>query len=236
LNYFSYFSEIEETFVRRRGRNLLLSPLDWALIEAWKERGVPLAVVLRGIEAVFDQSETDAKRKKNIKSLMYCRDEIELQYESWLASQIGNQAINQTIASETNESESQKLPADKVLSHLKFAAEKLQANHAGLNHNWNAVSADILKKLRRAYRQFASEADAENLEKTLSEIDRQLDEALLESYSEEKLTSLKKETAAQLRVYKPRMTEEIYAQTFRTLLLKSLREKTEIPRLSLFYI
>ena len=55
LNYYNYFTEIEETFIRRRGKNLLLSPLDWALIESWQEREVPLSVVLRGIDAALHE-------------------------------------------------------------------------------------------------------------------------------------------------------------------------------------
>ena len=42
-NYFNYFTEIEEHFQRARGTGLfLLSPLDWALLEGWKNAGVPL--------------------------------------------------------------------------------------------------------------------------------------------------------------------------------------------------
>ena len=44
MNYFNYFTEIEDAFVRRRGKHLLLSPMDWALIESWKELKVPLHV------------------------------------------------------------------------------------------------------------------------------------------------------------------------------------------------
>src|ERR687884_204513 len=53
LNYFNYFTEIEDAFIRRRGKHLLVSPLDWSLMESWKEMGVPLHVVLRGIERAF---------------------------------------------------------------------------------------------------------------------------------------------------------------------------------------
>ena len=43
INYFNYFTEIEEHFQRARGTGLfLLSPLDWALIESWKNAEVPL--------------------------------------------------------------------------------------------------------------------------------------------------------------------------------------------------
>ena len=51
LNYFNYFTEIEERFQQRRGSILLLSTLDWALIETWQEAGIPLDAALRGIDA-----------------------------------------------------------------------------------------------------------------------------------------------------------------------------------------
>ena len=89
MNYFNYFSEIEETFIRRRGRNLLLSPLDWALIETWQERGIPLHIILRGIENVFDAHDKNPNKRRTIKSLSYCKEEIEAQYAEWLEMQVG---------------------------------------------------------------------------------------------------------------------------------------------------
>src|SRR4051812_15513367 len=91
LNYFNYFTEVEDAFIRRRGRHLLLSPLDWALIESWKEMGVPLHVALRGIEKAFDSYEA-RPRKRSVKSLMYCQEEVEAQYAEWLESQTGAHA------------------------------------------------------------------------------------------------------------------------------------------------
>src|SRR5205807_4778301 len=89
LNYFSYFSEIEDTFIRRRGKHLMLSPIDWALIESWKERGVPLHVALRGIEHAFDSHDAK-KQKRTVKTLLYCQEEVEAQYAEWLESRVGN--------------------------------------------------------------------------------------------------------------------------------------------------
>src|ERR671926_969554 len=91
LNYFNYFTEIEDAFIRRRGRHLLLSPMDWALIESWKEMGVPLHVALRGIEKSFDSYEA-RPRKRSVKSLMYCQEEVEAQFAEWLESQTGAHA------------------------------------------------------------------------------------------------------------------------------------------------
>src|ERR687890_2465741 len=91
LNYFNYFTEIEDTFVRRRGRHLLLSPMDWALIESWKEMGVPLHVALRGIEQAFDSFEAKPRRR-SVKSLLYCQEEVEAQFAEWRESQTGARA------------------------------------------------------------------------------------------------------------------------------------------------
>src|SRR4051812_41415729 len=82
LNYFNYFTEIEETFVRRRGKHLFLSPIDWAMIETWQERRIPLHIVIRGIESVFDGFEKKPG-PRSIKGLLYCREEIEAQYQAW---------------------------------------------------------------------------------------------------------------------------------------------------------
>jgi len=94
LNYFNYYTEIEETFVRRRGKNLFLSPLDWALMEVWQERGIPLHIVIRSIESVFDVFDKQPPGTRTIKSLFYCRDEIEAQYTEWLAAQAGKGSEN----------------------------------------------------------------------------------------------------------------------------------------------
>src|SRR5919199_1958420 len=88
LNYFNYFTEIEDAFVRRRGKHLLVSPLDWSLMESWKAAGVPLHVVLRGIERAFDSYEA-RPRNRSVKSLFYCQEEVEAQFAEWLESQRG---------------------------------------------------------------------------------------------------------------------------------------------------
>src|SRR5215211_9384750 len=91
LNYFNYFTEIEDAFVRRRGRHLLLGTLDWALMTTWKEMGVPLHVVLRGIEKSFDSYESKP-RKRTVKTLFYCQEEVEAQFAEWVESQTGAHA------------------------------------------------------------------------------------------------------------------------------------------------
>src|SRR3954469_1491040 len=77
-NYFNYFTEIEERYQRRRGAALLLSTLDWALIETWKDAGIPLEAALRGIDAAFDSYDAKPARAKTrkVNSLAYCSQEV----------------------------------------------------------------------------------------------------------------------------------------------------------------
>ncbi|HEY0081586.1 MAG TPA: hypothetical protein VGB61_02255, partial [Pyrinomonadaceae bacterium] len=104
MNYFNYFTEIEDAFIRRRGKHLLLSPLDWTLMETWKGRGVPLYIVLRGIEQSFDSYEAKPRRR-SVKSLFYCQEEVEAQYAEWLESQLGASATASAVTAEESPSQ-----------------------------------------------------------------------------------------------------------------------------------
>ena len=75
-NYFNYFTEIEEHFQRRRGGIRLLSTLDWALVETWKDAGIPLEAALRGIDAAFDRYEQRPSKSRKVNSLAYCAQEV----------------------------------------------------------------------------------------------------------------------------------------------------------------
>jgi pantothenate synthetase len=82
MSDFSYFVEIENTFVLRRGEPYFLSPRDWALIENWKKRGISLDIALQGIERAFDLGEASSRTRK-VNSLMYCQSEVERQFDEW---------------------------------------------------------------------------------------------------------------------------------------------------------
>src|SRR6478736_7829985 len=95
MNYFNYFTEIEDAFVRRRAKHLFLSPMDWALMETWKETGIPLHIVLRGVERSFDSFEAKP-RKRSVKSLLYCQEEVEAQFAEWLEALVGSTDSSET--------------------------------------------------------------------------------------------------------------------------------------------
>ena len=237
MNYFSYFSEIEDTFIRRRGKHLMLSPIDWALIESWKERGVPLHVVLRAVEHAFDSYESK-KHKRTVKTLLYCQEEVEAQYAEWLESRVGSHDDEET----TEDADDRKsvFSRDIVLAHL-------DKSHCELNDLATAQrdedelaealkrAANLLTDIRDEYAN-AARPDTRKLEESLSGIDRMLDDGIRNSTPLSAMADLEAEVDAQVKPYKRHMDKEVFAQTRENLLKKRLREHFGVPRLSLFFL
>ncbi len=236
LNYFNYFSEIEELFIRRRGRNLLLSPLDWALIETWQERKIPLHIILRAIEKVFDGIDRQPAKKRTVKSLLYCREEIEAQHAAWLEMQVGKNGdakdsrfkIQHSNPEDTNFSKSDLFFEEVIAAHLaKVSAE--------LSHALNKAEGDLKATLGKVSKHLAELRQksyaAQKLEESLEKLDTLVDESLLRNFETE---AIKSEIEKQIASYKNKLEREIYERTFDLMLLKRLREQAEIPRLSLF--
>jgi hypothetical protein len=234
LNYFNYFTEIEDAFVRRRGKHLFLSPMDWALMETWQQQGIPLHIVLRGVEKSFDSYES-RPRKRTVKTLLYCQEEVEAQYAEWVESRVGASA-------ESPEPESDKTP-------FSFAAvsEHLQRSRNSLSElaKSRKQEDDLSEALTRAAalladieKDFASGAtlDTRKLEDSLTGLERLLHDSMLAVVSSSALEELKNAVKDQLKPYRAQMEAAVYKQTFDNLLLKRLREQFAVPRLSLFYV
>lgn len=236
MNYFNYFTEIEDAFVRRRGKHLFLSPMDWALMETWKQQGIPLHIVLRGVEKSFDSFEA-RPRKRSVKSLLYCQEEVEAQYAEWVEAHVGS-----SPAADNAESDSDKTP-------FSFAAisEHLQRSRSGLAELAHSRSQqdDLSEALTRAVAllvdiesDFASSTilDTRKLEDSLTGLERMLNDAMLAVVDQGGFEELEKEIKDQLKPYRAQMEAAVYKQTFANLWLKRLREQFGVPRLSLFYV
>jgi len=223
LNYYNYFTEIEETFIRRRGKHLLLSPIDWAMIEGWQERGIPLHIVLRGIESVFDVFDQNPG-PRTIKGLLYCREEIEAQYQDWLGMQVGRSEEVSKVAGES-------FSREKIETHIQSAIDQLRASKQKRFQEDFERAAVRLEELKANLTD-----DAEIVDKSLNDIEHFLDQALVTNSDKKHLKTLERETTAQLRAYKSEMEKEGYENTYRLMLLKRLREDYGVPRLGLFYL
>jgi len=244
-NYFNYFTEIEDTFVRRRGKHLHLSPMDWALIESWKEMGVPLHIALRGIEQAFDSYEAKP-RKRSVKTLLYCQEEVEAQYSEWLESRVGaHEEGSDSFDGGDARDKEQVHPASPfarpaILQHLQEKRAELltilesrrDLGADGLNDALDRATR-LLEDLENDFA--AAGTGAQQLEVSLTGIERMLNEAL-RSADVEAIGAHRGEVKTQLRPYKAHMEAAAYELTFDNLLLKRLRDQFGIPRLSLFYL
>src|SRR2546425_11421803 len=144
LNYFNYFTEIEDTFVRRRGKHLHLSPMDWALIESWKESGVPLHVALRGIEKSFDSWEAKP-RKRSVKTLLYCQEEVEAQYAEWLEARVGAATGDEANLPEATEAPALPFARAVILEHLQRARARLTETRKQRSANEDEFSESLFR-------------------------------------------------------------------------------------------
>ena len=234
LNYFNYFTEIEERFQQRRGAPLLLSTLDWALIETWREAGVPLEAALRGIDAAFDKYETRQKRgrMRRINGLAWCAQAV-----MEAAEELREAAAGTAPAATTNERESG-FEQERVAAHLEAAAIALDA--ATVAPEACATTGARLRELAAGVRTSSDESaaarDLEALERTLTVLEEKLFAALTAAAPEELLVGLKEHAARELAPYRSRMGAVQLRQVERQFVQKQLLVHYSLPRLSLFYM
>ena len=233
MNYFNYFTEIEDAFVRRRGKHLFLSPLDWALMETWKQQGIPLHIVLRGVERSFDSYES-RPRKRTVKTLLYCQEEIEAQYAEWLEARVG-------ASEQTDSVDSDKTPfsAPAVNEHLQRChSELIRLSQSRKEDDLSEALTRAARLLQEIHDDVTTNAvlDTRRLEDSLTGLERMLNDAMLNVIPVTELDALKSGVKDQLKPYRGQMETAVYNQTFDNLLLKRLREQFGVLRLSLFYV
>ena len=235
LNYFNYFTEIEERFQQRRGALLLLSTLDWALIETWREAGIPLEAALRGIDAAFDKYEARQKRgrMRRINGLAWCAQAVMVAAEELHEAAAGTAPGATTVARESGFEE------ERVATHLEAAATALDA--ATVAPEACAATAVRLRQLAAEARaavtdESAAAHDLEALERTLTVLEEKLFAALTAAAPEELLVGLKEHAARELAPYRSRMGAVQLRQVERQFVQKQLLVHYNLPRLSLFYM
>lgn len=233
-NYFNYFTEIEERYLQRRGGGLLLSTLDWALIETWKDAGVPLAAVLRGIDAAFDRYAQRPAKTKKINSLAYCSQEVLAAAEDMKEPAVGaggTSSAPKSVAAQGFEPEA-------LAAFLLQNAEQLE----GANIPQMAAVRSHLLETAKALRQLADQATGnsafrlEDLERRLTVLEEKLFAALLTSTSDEEIVTIRAEADRDLVPYRRKMSGAQIDQLHKQYVHKKLIEKYHLPRLSLFYM
>jgi hypothetical protein len=229
-NYFNYFTEIEEHFQRRRGSLLLLSTIDWALIETWREAGIPLAAVIKGIDSAFDKYDArkNKARVRRVNGLAYCAQEVISAVEEMKEAAVGASPARPSPAAQAaNEGFEQ----ERIAAHLEAAAVQLRA---GPQSGSLTEIADRLQVLAGEVRGVMPHL--EELEQSLTVLEEKLFAILLTTTPEDLLLALRQQAVAELAPYRSRMPALQIRQVEQQFLHKRLLEKFSLPRLSLFYM
>jgi hypothetical protein len=233
-NYFNYFTEIEEYFWKKRGAHLLVSPLDWAVMETWQRAGVPLEAALKGIDRAFESYQRSRRGAgRPLKSLTYCTDAVLEAAEEGVEAAAGRAPKNGQAATELFSRQELRAYFAKNAARITAAAEKNRehraefAGHlAEVAHSLQGCSALLDTPLT---------LDLEDLERRLTVLDEKLHALIVSHASEDSMLRVRRELDSQLAAYRRKMRAEQLALVEKQYVQKRLLEEFALPRLSLYY-
>lgn len=235
-NYFNYFTEIETYFQVKRGVPILLSPLDWALIESWKEAGIPLGAVCAGIERSFQKYSRRPRRLAKINGLGYCTQQV------MLAAEEAKQASLEGGHPGRGKTGAPPFEAGEILSFLDGCCQALEKAAARERENGAAPVIDDLSQAASSLREAAARGaeallgDLERLENFLTALEEKLMAGFTRGSPVELLSRVREEVDRGINPYRRKMTAAQIQSLHSQFLKQRLFEQYQIPRLSLFYL
>jgi len=245
MNYYNYFTEVEEHFVRRRGKHMFVSPLDWSLIATWRESGVPLNVALRGIDKAMDAYQSRPRRStERLSTLFYCHDSVMSEFAAHLESHVGegNAESPRPAAAPPPQEEAKTEGPDReiVLQFLDARLKEIEGLWTKLQGRESAsetaqrVRARLLEIV--AGLQVSVQPDAESLERDLGILDELLVTELRSALPVGRLAEWEQEAKAELKVYRKRLPKETYQKILDNFIRAKTHRYFEVGELSLFLL
>jgi len=233
-NYFNYFTEIEEYFWKKRGAHLLVSPLDWAIMETWQKAGVPLEAALKGIDSAFESYGRSRRGAgKPLKSLAYCTDAVLDAATEIQEAAAGGTPRTKKPAPEPFSRDELRAYFDRNVKQITTAAGMRKASHPEAASRLDGFAnslASILPLLDTP-----GALDLEDLERRLTILDEKIQAALTQHVTEDQMLRIRREVDRQLTQYRRKMKAEQIALVERQYIHKRLLEEFGLPRLSLYY-
>jgi len=237
-NYFNYFTEIEEHFQRRWGGILRLSPLDWVLMETWRDAGIPLEAVLRGIDVTFEHYEKRPSKTRKINGLGFCSQEVLAAAEDMKEAAVG--AAVAEPAPNAKSRTAQGFEPEVIVPFLRRNADLLESAKLpqGSGVSVASVAVDAAKTLRHLAEEIETKSAArlEDLERRLTVLEEKLFAVLMASTPDEEIVTVRAEADRDLAPYRRKMSGAQIDQLQKQYVHKRLLEKYHLPRLSLFYM
>jgi hypothetical protein len=204
-----YFLEIEAHFIQRRSSPLPpISGKDWALMKQWAEEGVPLPLIIEAIDAVFDRA-AEKGSEKPISTLRYVKHAVAKLWKERKEMSVGGR---------------EETPEEDVSGMLDALAGDLAAATA---------PPAVLEPMSARIRELARLRSVPKVEEQLIELERELIEQVVATLSAAELDALRAEVA---RVVgdPSKLSEKARARTEEANLRRLVRERFELPRLTLF--
>jgi len=233
-NYFNYFTEIEEYFWKKRGAHLLVSPLDWAIMETWQKAGVPLEAVLQGIDRAFESYQRSRRGAgKPLKSLAYCTDAVLEAAEERQEATAGSAPRDGRLVPQPFSRDELRVYFNKNAAQIRTVADKSQTAHPELAGSL----AEIAQALQSRVLLLDSPGalNLEDFERHLTVLDDRLQAALARHASDDLMMRIRRQLDSQLAAYRRKMKAEQLAFVEKQYIQKSLLNEFGLPRLSLYY-
>jgi len=235
-NYFNYFTEIEEHFCRRRGTLLTVSTLDWALMETWKEAGIPLEAVLRGIDVTFDNYDRRPSKTRKINGLAWCSQEILAAAENMKDAATGAQRETANVVPGMGHKEIAAFFTRNAVDLRQLEQHSPAGPVRNALHECSESLAHLAEREKARLDKGGNSPQLDELERTLTILEEKLLAALTVAASESELVSLRAEADREIAPYRNKMPGFQVEQLRKQFVHKKLFEKAKIPRLSLFYL
>jgi hypothetical protein len=245
MNYDNYFTEIEEHFVRRRGKHLFISPMDWSLIAAWRDSGVPLHVALRGIDRAMDSFFAKQSRcESKVSSLFYCHATVMEEYARHMESHLGEGPAESTGTAAADQpaqaGEPEGPDKEAILHFLSARILEIRALPGKLSAVEGAAEGitRIILRLEEIVSNLETDRQVnfESLDRDLAILDETLVGELRAAIAPELTASWEQEARKELKVYRKKLPKETYVKILENNLKTRTHRHFSVGELSLFHM
>jgi hypothetical protein len=202
-----YFQSVAIHFFKHRGAPFFLSSKELDYVARWENMGIPLHVVLEGIERSFESYRRKPGRKSRIQSLAFCDLQVLKAFEQDRERKVGHK---KRIVERHEKRDRARAEVERFLAKMPQQIGYLKEAYS--------LAQKVLSQ---------SSFDEEELER----IEGKIEELLWKNSVKEEKERVK---SGILKDYEFKQEEE-FERIFKIKLVKVLRDKYKIPYISLFY-
>jgi hypothetical protein len=242
MNYFNYFTEVEDHFVRRRGKHLFVSPLDWSLIATWRDSGVPLHIAMRGIDIAMDSFFSKPNRRRMVNSLFYCHESVMEEFARHLESHVGEDARPEANADKSGTRDDGRPDKDTVTKFFAARISEIKSLRAKLLGQQNTTALETVERVSARLDEIAKDLaetahmDLESLDRDLGILDEVLTTELRTAVTPDQMRGWEEEAKKELKIYRKRLPKETYQKILENFLRGKIHRLFDLGELSLFHL